>query len=319
MKKSLLLTISAACALCAAADAPSVMDLRNGDFQYNANGSWTDVYNMSAATVDVDIFSATHAAPYGDAYEYYYGFLPCVSTSNVNQDNFLTNQWGCMAGGAVKVDAEGNVETTEAGEVVAEAGAPYLMAYWSEWSEPQAAAIYLSTEQSMEAKEIYICNQPYAYYVCLNGNGYGRALNQEGDALKLYIHGLDSDFEDNGKVVEHTLISAVDNGDGTFSPVGSTEWQRIDLSELGAINGIYFTMTSTDSGEYGINSPTYFCADRFTVAAADNSGVTAVEQDANNAEAVYYTIQGVRTAANALTPGVYVKVVNNKATKVVVR
>jgi hypothetical protein len=55
------------------------------------------------------------------------------------------------------------------------------------------------------------------------------------------------------------------------------------------------------------------------VAAADNSGVTAVEQDANNAEAVYYTIQGVRTAANALTPGVYVKVVNNKATKVVVR
>jgi hypothetical protein len=78
-------------------------------------------------------------------------------------------------------------------------------------------------------------------------------------------------------------------------------------------------MTSTDSGEYGINSPTYFCADRFTVAAADNSGVTAVEQDANNAEAVYYTIQGVRTAANALTPGVYVKVVNNKATKVVVR
>lgn len=322
MKKSLLLTISAACALIASADetAPSVMDLRNGEFQYNEDGSWVDVYNNDAATVDVDIFSATHAAPYPS---YYYGSLPCVSTSNVNQSDFVTNQWGCMAGGAVKVDAEGNVETDDNGAVLAEAGAPYLMTYWSDYTEatsPMSAAILLSSESTMAAKEIYVCNHPYAYFVSINGNDYARKLDQEGDALKLQIHGIDENFEDNGKVVEHTLMYAADNGDGTFTPTGSTEWQKVDLSELGNIYGIYVTMTSTDASMWGINTPTYVCFDRFTVAPAAQSGVSAVDMDMNaNTEAVYYTLQGVRTQANALTPGVYVKVVNNHASKVVIR
>lgn len=48
------------------------------------------------------------------------------------------------------------------------------------------------------------------------------------------------------------------------------------------------------------------------------SGVEGVAADAA-AEAVYYTVGGVRVATNALTPGIYVKVVGNKATKVVVK
>jgi hypothetical protein len=320
MKKSLLLSISAACALIAAADetAPSVMDLRNGEFTYNEDGSWTDVYSSDANTFDVDIFSANHYGSTG----YYYGSLPCTSTSNVNQENFLTNQWGCMAGGAVKVDDNGNVVTTD-GKIEAEAGAPYVMTYWSEYMEAYSsmtAAIFLSTESAMAAKEIYVCNQPYAYYVALNGDAYSRKLDQKGDVFKLLIHGINEDYVDNGKVVEHTLISAVDNGDGTYTPTGSTEWQRVDLSELGNICGIYVTMTSTDSGEWGMNTPAYVCLDRFTVAPANESGVTNVEMDNTaNADAVYYTIQGVRTSANNLTPGVYVKVVNNHASKVQVR
>ena len=43
-------------------------------------------------------------------------------------------------------------------------------------------------------------------------------------------------------------------------------WQRVDLSSLGNIDKIIFELTSTDMGEYGMNTPSYFCLDRLTVA-----------------------------------------------------
>lgn len=41
--------------------------------------------------------------------------------------------------------------------------------------------------------------------------------------------------------------------------------------------------------------------------------------EAADAEPVYYNLQGVRVAADNLTPGVYVKVVGSRATKVLVK
>jgi hypothetical protein len=43
-------------------------------------------------------------------------------------------------------------------------------------------------------------------------------------------------------------------------------WQRVDLSPLGNVNKIVFELTSTDNGEYGMNTPSYFCLDRLTIA-----------------------------------------------------
>ncbi len=44
-----------------------------------------------------------------------------------------------------------------------------------------------------------------------------------------------------------------------------------------------------------------------------------IEEVADEADAVYYNINGVRVDATNLTPGVYVKVVGTTATKVMVR
>ncbi|MGN0219204.1 MAG: hypothetical protein ACI4AX_02850 [Muribaculaceae bacterium] len=48
-------------------------------------------------------------------------------------------------------------------------------------------------------------------------------------------------------------------------------------------------------------------------------GISDIAVDAANGDAVYYNLNGVRIAADNLVPGVYVKVVNGKATKVVVK
>ena len=49
------------------------------------------------------------------------------------------------------------------------------------------------------------------------------------------------------------------------------------------------------------------------------SGVENIAVDAADANAVYYNLNGVRVAADELTPGIYVKVVGTTATKVVVK
>lgn len=48
-------------------------------------------------------------------------------------------------------------------------------------------------------------------------------------------------------------------------------------------------------------------------------GISAVEIETNNGEAVYYNLQGIRVNADALTPGIYVRRQGNKSVKVLVR
>ncbi len=47
------------------------------------------------------------------------------------------------------------------------------------------------------------------------------------------------------------------------------------------------------------------------------TGIESIEADDAEADAVYYNLNGVRVDADNLTPGVYVKLVNGKATKVI--
>lgn len=61
-------------------------------------------------------------------------------------------------------------------------------------------------------------------------------------------------------------------------------WEWVDLSELGQIASIYFTMESSDTGDYGINTPTYFCLDKLTVSTEPSS----VEESVVAQAKVYY-------------------------------
>jgi hypothetical protein len=47
-----------------------------------------------------------------------------------------------------------------------------------------------------------------------------------------------------------------------------TDWQYVDLSPLGDVVSLTFTLTSSDVGLYGMNTPAYFCIDDVTPATA---------------------------------------------------
>ena len=42
------------------------------------------------------------------------------------------------------------------------------------------------------------------------------------------------------------------------------QWTEIDLSSLGAVDSLLFNLESTDVGDYGMNTPAYFCLDDLT-------------------------------------------------------
>lgn len=124
------------------------------------------------------------------------------------------------------------------------------------------------------------CNNPYAYYAIEKGNPYSTKFEQ-GDWFKLVAHGIDEQGTETGTVEYYLADYRSENADDWKL---NDAWEWVDLSELGQIASIYFTMESSDTGDYGINTPTYFCLDKLTVSTEPSS----VEESVVAQAKVYY-------------------------------
>ena len=113
----------------------------------------------------------------------------------------------------------------------------------------------------------WICNHPWPYYGNINGDGFASAFTQEGDYFALVAHGLNALGEETGTTVR--LMLATFTG-GALQQ--SSDWQYMDLSPLGAVNGLFFTMETSDADAlYGANTAVYFCLDRLAVTNPDTT------------------------------------------------
>lgn len=235
--------------------------------EFDEDGSWTGTYTNDKGLIafgdesSVATFMFSHSC-INDPYSYWDGFTIANSGDTENKGAlFYQAPWGNMAAGGIKTDESGNPVLDENGKVITEKGIPYLVAYWAEymeWEDNHSAMINLGGD-TYEAGYLYVASNPYAYYTISEGNYLGISF-AEGDYFKLWIHGLDGDLKDNGKKVEYTLAEF---RDGVLWQ--NESWEKLDISGLGEIGGLYFTMESTDVSEFGINTPTYFCMDKLTV------------------------------------------------------
>lgn len=103
----------------------------------------------------------------------------------------------------------------------------------------------------------YVNNNAYAVTSMLNGDSYAKKFD-ETDWFVLYCIGLKG-----ADVVDTIEVYLAKDG------AIMTEWTYVDLSELGEIDGMTFGMNSSDSGDYGMNTPAYFCMDNFGAALPD--------------------------------------------------
>ena len=252
-------------------------------FIFTDKGCWNQTYNeVNYNPFTSQIFSFTHNIEgAGSCYGGYAwsGFTVCNSGDNTNHSTqgwAMNYEWGCMAGGGIKTDNEGNIMIDGNGDVIVEKGVPYLVSYWKFMIDPlwwhlgfgntfinapvHSLKIILNNEKEYEAVGVYVNNHPWTYYSNKYGD-YARPLNQEGDYVKLFFHGLHPDGTESGKSVEFLLAKYEDG-----QLYQNEKWEWLDLSSLGVIGGIYCTMeTTVCSSTGGPQSPTYFCMDKLQV------------------------------------------------------
>ncbi len=132
------------------------------------------------------------------------------------------------------------------------------------------AQISFGAGENYVVAEMYVCNSAYAYGVMVNGNpfgiyGPGVGLEEAKGWFKVLAYGFDAQGKptNGGEPVEKYIC---DYRDGASPRVElSTTWQRWDLSGLGAVNRVKFNFAGSDSGQWGLNTPAYICADNITV------------------------------------------------------
>ncbi|MCF0181244.1 MAG: DUF4465 domain-containing protein, partial [Muribaculaceae bacterium] len=152
----------------------------------------------------------------------------------------------------------------------------------------------------------------------------------KGDWYKVTISG--KDIDGNEKCVDAYLADF--RSDNEAEHYILDKWKWVDLSGLGKVTELNFTLSSTDNGAWGMNTPGYFCMDDLG-SESPFTGIADVETtnaiitlkpgsiDIDGARNVaIYNLNGqlVATTSHAdVAAGVYVVVADNKASKVIVK
>ena len=278
MKKTFTL-IAALCMAASAWAADIVLDLSNPaipeTLNFGENECIDETYDETYEWFEFPPFLFSHIHGEGSSWggAYWDGFTVCKS--DYNATGGLEHQWSSIAGGGMNADGSVNPEQ------------PYLLCYWGEFYGNEGAKVMFDDGKTYFVKGMYVNNTAYAYYCCADENSFGRPFNQEGDFFKLTAHGVDETGAETGTAE----IELCGFHNGQFS--GITDWTWFDMSALGQVSGIFFTMDSSDKGNY-INTPTYFAMDKLTVSTTTPTAVNDVNSTKQVADVKYVNLAGVQ-------------------------
>lgn len=273
---------------------------------------WDQTFNTTDyPTIDFQIFKLQHSATHYSSGDAWNGFTISKNASEKNmisaEGGWTANQWGCMAKGGIS-DIEGGVPTVSA-------DAPYLVAYYDYYSDlmtdTKSLNISFKDANTYTAKGVYIAAHPQAYYGVVDGDDFATAFSKDGDFLKITAHGVRNDVE--GNTAEFILG---EYNDGRVTALRG--WQWFDLSSLGEVDEVYFTVEGSDMAYGFLNTASYFCMDRFTVTYDDTTGGSTLSAEVepyrmgntiyaipSGAEVIVYNLAGQIIAKSVVTDGFF--------------
>lgn len=270
MQKTILFIAALLCAASANAESEKItLDLTKSTtpLEFNAtNGSWTGTYDDDAESIDSQVFSFVHSSM--SDWNTWWGFTASNHSDNSRPQNTLTQQWSNMGKGGIVLDENGEVKLDSHDSPVVSEAVPYLVAFYSPMMGQRPVDMAFNDGKSYEAVSVYVNLNSYAYYCMEYGDSFARAFTN-GDKFTLTIHGVAAGGTETSVDVD---LASYSNGDLTIN----RGWKYVDLSPIGVVNELYFTLSSTDSGVYGMNTPAYFCLDKLCVRSVGSSSVTGV-------------------------------------------
>ena len=141
--------------------------------------------------------------------------------------------------------------------------AAYAVGYDSGFAPlPPTLEILDAGDAGVVMKGFFVTNTTYAYLSMLEGDDYAKKFGGETggdeDWFLLTVHGIDSDDSEVGTVDFYLADFRAEDGAEDYI---LNQWAWVDTTSLGPVAKLRFTLSSTDMGEWGMNTPAYFGLD----------------------------------------------------------
>jgi hypothetical protein len=175
------------------------------------------------------------------------------NTSDVTTPGFM-NQFSTIAGSGFDTLSSGGGNY----------GVGYISSDWAAF-QPIPLPVAFSDSLPHRVQGLYVTNSTYAALSMENGDDFAKKFGGETgndpDFLKLFIWGKKDGNETD--TVEFYLADFRFE-DNTQDYIVKT-WQWVELSSLGKIDTLLFSISSSDIGDWGMNTPLYFNIDNLTI------------------------------------------------------
>lgn len=227
------------------------VELNKTNLTYDDAGVWSQLATNTPVESQGFVFNHEgEDSPWGVIWQ---GFTPSRRSDVADHaGEWLTYQYNVMAGGGMSG-----------------VGTPFLVAFWNNTETAETpienrtcricyTGVAGGEKLPFKPQSIYVNNAGYTYYTMLNGDQYSKKF-EAGDYLELKAHGIHQDGSES--VVAIRLADCVGDDAGKWIV---KDWTYFNLAELGEVTDVYFTLESTDVGQWGMNTPAYFCVDRLS-------------------------------------------------------
>ena len=140
--------------------------------------------------------------------------------------------------------------------------ANYGVSYVSSWGSPPA----ISYGSGRTVTGMYVTNTTYAYLSMRDGDSFAKKFGgdtgNDTDWFKLTVNGIDSFGGAAGQLDFYLADYRNINGSPNYI---IDDWTWLDLSGFGNdVIGLQFALSSSDVGDWGMNTPAYFALDDVT-------------------------------------------------------
>ena len=133
---------------------------------------------------------------------------------------------------------------------------------WVGWTLPPVVTL----ESPGVVDGLCVTNCNYPYYSMQNGDmfskKFGGAAGDDPDWFMLTVTGKDADGAVTGTV--DFYLADYRSTDNSADYIVDT-WQYVDLTSLGVVESLEFTLSSSDVGDWGMNTPAYFAIDTLVI------------------------------------------------------
>ena len=238
---------------------PIIYSTTYGTGYYDLTHVWADTYNDADSCQSIvcndGVFLFSHL-PSGMSYDgmSWEGF----TVSTVSQDT--ANVFGSVANGGI-----GGTAT------------PYIIGYYSEWVS--ASQGYSSNIVDFNGEYypeyVYICQNSNTMEGITNGVFNSRPFTPA-DTLTLIIQALDSTMQPTATTRYYLAV------DGTKNQ----SWVQVPLTSLGKTSRLSFSMTTTEIGDFGANTPMYFALDGLTINTESTTALPNTQSPIANSQKV---------------------------------